>query len=82
MVLKETKLTESEVSRPNFAANIVVIAATGALQEIIEEISISPLILQIYITANARSGKINNLNAIAKRHFQFFIPSKILLLAK
>ena len=46
-VLRETILTESEVSAPYRAENIVVTAAAGALQDIIDEISIVPLILQI-----------------------------------
>ena len=82
MVLKETILTESEVSLWNFAANIVVIAAVGALQEMSEDTSISPLIPQTYITPKAISGKIKSRSVIAKRHFRFLIPSKILLPAK
>lgn len=81
-VLKDTRLTDSEVSLSYFEANIVVNAAAGALQEITEDISIVPLTEHRYITPKAISGKMNNLKIIAKMHFKFFIPSKILLLAK
>lgn len=81
-VLKDTKVTEREVSCPNFAENIVVIAATGAQQDITEDTSITPRIEQRYIIPSAISGRITNLNAIARMHFGFFIPFEILLLAK
>ena len=82
IVLKDTKFTESEVSRPNFAENIVVIAAVGALQDISEEISKVPLIPHIYITPSANNGKANSFKNIAKMHLIFLIPSLILLFAK
>ena len=43
IVLKDTILTERGVSAENFAENIVAIAAVGALKEITEDTSISPL---------------------------------------
>lgn len=45
IVESDTSLTDKEVSRLNFVANMVVEAATGALIEIIKETSIDPLIL-------------------------------------
>ena len=42
-VLNDTISTDSSVSPPNFEENMVVIAATGALTEIIIETSRVPL---------------------------------------
>ena len=47
-VLKDTISTESGVAAPYFEENIVVIAATGALTEIITETSKVPLTSIIY----------------------------------
>ena len=82
MVLRETKLTESDVSLPNLAENIVVIAAVGALQDIRDEISIVPRTPQMYITPKAISGKTKSLSRIANRHLMLRSPSEILLFAK
>lgn len=81
-MLSDTKFTERGVSSPNFAANIVVIAAVGALQEIRDDTSIVPLIPQRYIMPKAKSGKMKSLKIIAKMHLRFLSPSKILLFAK
>ena len=81
-MLRDTILTEREVSLWNFDANIVVIAATGAEQEIKEETSISPRILHKNIIPNAIRGNTKSLRAMAKRHLIFFMPSEILLPAK
>ena len=43
IVLKDTILTERGVFAENFAENMVAIAAVGALKEITEDTSISPL---------------------------------------
>ena len=82
MVLIETKLTESSVSRPHLAANIVVTAAVGALQDMTEEISISPLIPQMNIIPNAIRGKTKSFSITENMQFKFLNPDKILLLAK
>ena len=82
MVLSETKLTESGVSASNFAANIVVIAAVGALQEITIETSISPLTPQRYIPPSANKGKITSFKNIAKMHFKLLSPLSILLFVR
>ena len=81
-VLNDTMFTDVEVSPPNFAANIVERAAVGALQEITDETSISPLTPQRYITPSAAEGKTTNLIPIAHKHLKFFRTLKILLLAK
>ena len=81
-VLKDTILTEREVLRSNFAANIVAIAAVGALVDITEETSIIPLTPQTYITPRVKSGNKNSLMKIAYKHLKFFIPSISLLCAK
>ena len=82
IVLTDTKLTESEVSHPNLAENIVFIAATGAQQQIIEETSKVSLIPQTYIIASAISGKTNSRDKTAIIEFIFFKPSIILLFAR
>ena len=63
-VLKDTILTEREVLRLNFAANIVAIAAVGALVDITEETSIIPLTPQIYIIPRVKSGNKNKIFGI------------------
>lgn len=58
----DTKLTERDVFLPNFAENIVVIAAVGAQQEIVEETSIVPLTPHKYIIAKAIRGNTKSFN--------------------
>ena len=55
-VLKETISTESGVSAPYFEENIVVIAATGALTEIITETSRVPLTPKRYKAPSTARG--------------------------
>ena len=82
IVLKDTILTESEVSPPNFEENIVVIAAVGAEAEMVIATKTSPLIPQKYIPNNAASGKIISFKAIENSAFRFFTASNKLLFAK
>ena len=65
-IVTETKDTESSVSPPNLPANIVDIAATGAENEIAEEIKIVPLTPQRYKTAIPIAGKTTSRNIIAR----------------
>ena len=55
-VLKETISTERGVSAPYFAENIVVIAATGALTEIMTDTSRVPLTPIIYKNPSTAMG--------------------------
>ena len=57
-VESETTSTEKSVSPPYFDANIVVIAADGALHEITEDTSITPLTPQRYKSPSATDGSI------------------------
>ena len=82
IVLNDTILTEREVFAENLEANIVVIAAVGALQEIVEETSISPLIPHRYITPSAINGNTKSFKQIAKRHLKLFKPESKLLLVR
>ena len=82
IVLKDTILTESEVSPPNFEENIVVMAAVGAEAEMVIATKTSPLTPQKYIPNNVTSGKINSFKAIEKRAFKFLTASNKLLFAK
>ena len=82
IVLKDTILTESEVSPPNFEENIVVMAAVGAEAEMVIATKTSPLIPQKYIPNNTARGKIKSFKAIEKRAFKFLIASNKLLFAK
>lgn len=81
-MLSDTIFTESEVSAENFAENIVVIAAVGALQEITIEVSISPLIPQRYITPKDKAGYKTSFKNIAKMHLTSLIPLIRLLLVR
>lgn len=82
MVLKDTILTESEVSPPNFEENIVVMAAAGAETEMVIATKTSPLTPQKYIPNNVTRGKINSFKAIENTAFRFLIASNKLLFAK
>ena len=78
-MLKETILTESDVLRPNLSENIVVIAATGALQEITIETKRFPLMPQRYERPRIKRGKANSFKNIAKTHLRFLSPERRLL---
>ena len=64
IVLRDTILAESGVFLSNFAENIVVIAAVGALTDITEETKSVPLIPQRYIAPKIISGKTTNFKSI------------------
>ena len=64
IVLKDTILTEREVSPPNFEENIVVMAAVGAEAEMVIATKTSPLIPQTYIPNNVARGKIKSFKTI------------------
>ena len=82
IVLKDTILTESDVSPPNFEENIVVMAAAGAETEMVIATKTSPLTPQKYIPNNVVRGKMNSFNAIENTAFRFLIASNKLLFAK
>ena len=82
IVLKDTILTEREVSPPNFEENIVVMAAVGAEAEMVIATKTSPLIPQTYIPNNVARGKIKSFKTIETTAFKFLIASKKLLFAK
>ena len=81
-MLKDTILTEIEVSPPNFEENIVVMAAAGAETEMVIATKTSPLTPQKYIPNNVVRGKMNSFNAIESTAFRFLIASNKLLFAK
>ena len=82
IVLKETVVTESDVSPPYLEANIVVIAAVGAQAHIVQATSTSPLIPQRYIPNKTKAGNRSNLIKIVYSVLRFLSPSKTLLFAR
>ena len=65
-VVDATTLTESSVSRLNFAENIVVVAAVGAEQAIVNAITIVLSSFRKNIANAAASGMISSLNTLAR----------------
>ena len=81
-VLIDTKFAERGVLPPNFSANIVVAAATGADAEIASEINKSPLSPKRYIINIISAGNIISLKSVANIQLKFFRVLNILLFAR
>ena len=81
-VLNDTISTDSSVSPPNFEENMVVIAATGALTEIIIETSRVPLTPIRYSKPSAAKGytirlkKTEKIQRISRNAFNTLLCAK------
>lgn len=80
-VLIETIFADRFVSESYFKESMVVIAPTGAQQDITIEINIVSLIPAKYISPSTKSGKITNLEITASIHFKSVKPLRMLLFA-
>jgi hypothetical protein len=79
IVERETKFTESSVSLLNLVANIVVVAAIGALTAIATVINILSLTPNRYIKEIHITGTTISLTSADNHAFLSFKPDEILL---
>ena len=73
----DTIPTDKSVSRPNFVENIVVVAAAGADDAIVQATNTSPETLHNHITSNETKGIATRLNAI-----EIYAPASLKILPR